>query len=44
MSEQQADEELRKFKEELMEDLRKRRQVYNEILEFVRQAVEDLTA
>jgi len=42
-SEGKADEELRKFREELMEDLRKRRQVFNEILELLRQAAEDST-
>jgi len=38
VSEQQTDEELRKLKEELMEDLRKRRQALAELIEFVRQA------
>jgi ElaB/YqjD/DUF883 family membrane-anchored ribosome-binding protein len=41
-SEGKADEELRKFREELMEDLRKRRQMLEELIEFVRQAFKDL--
>ena len=43
-SEEKVDEEeLRKFKEELMEDLRKRRQALEELIEFVRQATKDQT-
>ena len=40
---EQPDEELMKLKEKLMEDLRKRRQMLEELIEFVRQAFKDST-